>query len=142
MRTFIYPAKLESDMEEGGYVVTFRDVPVAVTQGQTLEEAAANAADALSEAIAGHILDEEPIPEPSAPLEGELPVALPLQMALKTALYIAIKEKGLSKRALAKLLDVDEKEARRILDPHHGTRLPVIEKALTTMGRKIEVGIL
>lgn len=139
MRHFTCPATLTPDIEEGGYLVTFRDLPMAITQGETKAQALENAADALAEAIASFIDDEETVPEPSAPREGEHPVPLPLQMSLKAALYLAAKEKRLSKRSLARLLNVDEKEARRILDPHHGTRLPVIERALHALGKKFEV---
>jgi antitoxin HicB len=46
-----YAATLTPDEEDGGYVVTFRDVPEAITQGDTLEEALHNAADVLTVAL-------------------------------------------------------------------------------------------
>lgn len=48
---YIYPVILTQDPNEGGYVVTCRDIPAAITQGNTIEEALAEAADALDEAI-------------------------------------------------------------------------------------------
>ena len=36
MRHFTYPAKLTRDRKDGGFVVTFRDVPEAITQGNAL----------------------------------------------------------------------------------------------------------
>jgi hypothetical protein len=47
MRQFTYAVKLTSDKENGGYVVTCRDLPEAVTQGETIEEAITEAADCL-----------------------------------------------------------------------------------------------
>ncbi len=44
-----YPAKLERDGE--GYVVTFRDIPEAITAGATKEEAWVMAEDALLNAM-------------------------------------------------------------------------------------------
>ena len=41
-----FPALFEPD-PGGGFTVTFRDVPEAITQGDTIEEARAAAADAL-----------------------------------------------------------------------------------------------
>jgi antitoxin HicB len=35
---FAYPVTLKSDEFEGGYIVTFRDLPEAITQGNSLEE--------------------------------------------------------------------------------------------------------
>jgi len=43
-----YAAKLTPGLpEEGGYTVTFRDVPEAITEGETLEDALKYAAEAL-----------------------------------------------------------------------------------------------
>lgn len=36
---------------------------------------------------------------------------------------------------------LDEKEARRILDPHHPTKLPRIEAALAVLGRHVELSL-
>jgi len=36
-------------------------------------------------------------------------------------------------------MKLDEKEARRILDPHHPTKLPRLEEALSVLGRHVEL---
>jgi antitoxin HicB len=38
MREFLYPARYSPDKKDGGYVVTFRDIPEAITQGETTDE--------------------------------------------------------------------------------------------------------
>jgi antitoxin HicB len=45
-------------------------------------------------------------------------------MALKAAVYLAVRDAGISNSQLARQLKLDEKEARRILDPHHPTKAP------------------
>lgn len=140
MRSFTYPAMLTPD-EEGGFVVTFRDLPEAITQGDTLDEALMEAADCLEEAIAGRIVDGMDIPVPSSKGTDELLVAVPVQMAMKAALYLAMRERKMSKSALARRLEVDEKVARRLLDPHHGTRLPLMNRALTLLGQRAELRV-
>lgn len=40
--------KLTPDKDDGGYVVTCRDLPEAITQGDTREEALSEAADCLA----------------------------------------------------------------------------------------------
>ena len=55
MRQFTYTVKLTPDKDDGGYVVTCRDLPEALTQGETREEALAEAADRLEEVIAACI---------------------------------------------------------------------------------------
>ena len=68
---YIYPVILTEDTDDGGYVVTCRDLPEALTQGDTIEEALESTADALDEALCGCINHGRDIPEPSAKQAGE-----------------------------------------------------------------------
>jgi antitoxin HicB len=141
MTRFVFPALLTADEQNGGFVVTFRDLPEAITQGDNPEEALKEAADCLEEAIAARIDDKQNIPQPS-PLENqEYLVAVPLQTALKAALYLAMNEKGITKVQLASTLKIHEREVRRILDPRHPTKLPTIERTLAALGQRIELQI-
>ena len=45
MQNFIYPALFIPDEEEGGFVITFRDLPEAITQGESVEEGLIEAID-------------------------------------------------------------------------------------------------
>ena len=115
-RHIAYPAEL-TPAPEGGFVVTFPDVQEAITQGDDLEGALYQAADCLDEAIAGRMLREEDIPRPSRPSKGQYLVALPAQMAARAALYLALREAGISQSELARRLGCDVREVRRLLDP-------------------------
>jgi len=141
MRQFTYAVKLTPDKDDGGYVVTCRDLPEAITQGDTTEEALAEAADCLEEAIAARIDDGRDIPSPSAAKRSERSVSVPPSMALKAAVYLAVREAGISNSEFARRMRLDEKEARRILDPHHPTKLPRIEEALSVLGRHVELSL-
>lgn len=44
---FMYPAQFEYDQEDGGYCVTFPDLPGCITQGDTKEEAMLRAQEAM-----------------------------------------------------------------------------------------------
>lgn len=46
-----FPVTLKHDMAGGGFVVTFRDIPEAITQGETVEEALQMAREALETAM-------------------------------------------------------------------------------------------
>ena len=50
---------------DGGFTVTFRDVPEAVTEGDSREEAVLRAEDALESALAMYIAAKEPSPRAS-----------------------------------------------------------------------------
>lgn len=137
MNRFVYPANLTPD-EDGGYVVTFPDT-FGATQGETIEEALHEAADCLEEIIAAYISDNEPIPEPSPQQRGQYLVALPARMAAKAALYLAMREQALSKSELARRLNCDEREVRRMLDPRYATKIDRIEAALAVLGKRLVV---
>jgi len=141
MLRFVYPAKLTADRKDGGYTVTFRDVPEAITQGDDVPEALSEAEGALQAAIEGRIEDELDIPKPSSAKRGEEPVATPITTALKAAVYIALRDEGVSKSELARRMNIDEKEARRLLDPKHQSKVAALERALTALGRRARVEI-
>lgn len=122
-------------------MVTFEDIPEAITQGDTTAEALAQAADALEEAIAGRIRRGDPIPEPS-PAEDHHRVLVPAQTAAKAALYLALRETGTSRSELASRLGCDEKEVRRLLDPRHPSKLPRIQRALAALGKGLAVTLV
>jgi len=140
MRNFTYPATLKPDRTGGGFTITFRDLPEAVTQGEDVGDAVAQAGDCIEEAIAGRIRLEEPIPEPSRTRKGEYPIPVPALMAAKAAMFLALKETGLTRVQLAKRLKCDEKEVRRMLDPRHKSRIDRIEAALEALGKQLIVG--
>ncbi len=141
MQSFVYPVKLTADKEDGGFVVTFRDLPEAISQGENIKDALSEAVDCLEEAIANRIVMDLSIPIPSNCKKGEYLIFLPVQMSAKAALYLTMKEIDVSKVELARRLQCDEKEIRRLLDPRHPSKLPRIEAALAIIGRQLVVGL-
>jgi predicted RNase H-like HicB family nuclease len=69
------PAALSPD-PDGGFTVTFRDVPEAITEGDRREEALLRAEDALESALAMCIAAKEPLPASSDPKANEEMVPL------------------------------------------------------------------
>lgn len=139
MQRFTYPIILTTDDDDGGYVVTCRDVPEVVTQGATFEEAISEAEGALEAAIEMRIEDGLDIPLPTAKKRGESFASLPITSAMKAALYIELRNQDVKKTDLARMLGMDEKEARRMLDPKHGTKVPALERALHILGKRVSL---
>ena len=138
---FSFPASLTPDLDDGGYVVAFRDLPEAITQGNSIESALQEAVDCIEEAIAAKIDDHLDIPKPSDLLESEYLVTVPMQTALKAAVTLALSESKMNKVQLANALEVDEIEVRRILDPRHGTKLATLERTLQVLGKKAVLSV-
>ena len=142
MQSFIYPATLTADKEDGDFVVTFVDLPEAITtQEENVEDALSEAADCLDEAIANRIASDLPIPDSSQAKKGEYAILLPVQLSAKAALYLAIRDAKITKVELARRMNCDEKEVRRLLNPKHPSKLPRIEQALATLGKQLVVGL-
>lgn len=140
MISFTYPAKIKQD-EGGFFLVSFRDIPFAVTDSTTLEGALEGAADCLSEALASCIEDNEVIPLPSAALPGEYMISPAALIAAKAALYLTAREQGITKSALAGRIGVSEAVGRRLLDPRYQTKLVKIDEALHVMGKQMVIGL-
>src|ERR687888_133074 len=131
MDQFVYPATLTPDVQDGGFVITFVDVPEALQQ----------AADCLEEAIAGRIRRRDDIPKPSPVQTGQYAVAVPAQTAAKAALYVALRQMQLTQVELAARLQCNEKEVRRLLDPRHASKLSRLEAALALLGQQLVIGV-
>lgn len=134
-----YPVTLTRDAE-GGFTVTFPDFPEGISQGETEEEALAEARDCLDEVLASRVNSQEPVPHPSR--ISKLSVEPTAQIAAKVALYDAFVESGINRAAFARRLSIAETEVRRMLDPHHPTKLPRIEDALLALGKKLRIEII
>ena len=135
---FHYPARLQA-APSGEIIVSFRDFPECLTFGTDQTVVLIEAPDALEEAIAGRIDDDEPIPTPSRRRSGEHLIAVPPDMAAKAAFVVALRQSGLSRNAFAQRLGVDEKVVRRMLDPRHHTAANRIHKALRVLGQGLIV---
>jgi antitoxin HicB len=140
MNRFEYPVKV-SRAPEGGVVVTCRDLPQLVTQGNDLNGGLSEAADAMDELFAAYMVGGLEFPFPTKARGGEYLACPPAETMAKAALYVAMKEAGISKSQLAERLGVDEKEVRRMLDPHYGSKLPRIAQAISLLGRRLVIGL-
>ena len=139
---FTFPVVLTPDKKAGGFVVTCRDVPELVTQGETIEDAVNQAEGALEAAIEMRIEDGMSIPVPSAKKRGERLACVPVGTAMMAALYVSMRKQNVSKAELARRLGLDEKEARRMLDPRHETKVPTLERALHALGKRVELVVV
>ncbi len=124
---FVYPATVKPD-DDNRFLVTFPDVQGAVTDGASREEALNEAADCLAEAISATMYANEDLPLPSPQKRGQILIALPAPLVCKALLYSALREQKHTNTWLAKQLDANEKEVRRILNPYHATKLPRVNE--------------
>ncbi|MCH8080102.1 MAG: type II toxin-antitoxin system HicB family antitoxin [Proteobacteria bacterium] len=140
MHDFSYPVQVRKD-KGGRYLVRFPDIPFAITDGATRDEALEEAVDCLEEALAELIINSEEIPVPSPIKRVTTSVAPPAKMAIKVALYITMREQQSTKSALARRLKIDVREVRRMCDPYYGSKLPRMEEAIKSLGAEIVISL-
>jgi antitoxin HicB len=140
MERFEYPVLLKA-AKEGGFIVTCRDLPQLITQGENKADALKQAADAMDEVFATYMLEGLIFPTASKARREEYSVAPPAETMAKAALYMAMSEAGITKVQLAKQLGIDEKEVRRLLDPHYASKLPRIAQAIQLLGKRLVIGL-
>lgn len=129
-----YPATFIQ--EDGGYTVTFRDIPEAITQGDSYEEAALMAQDALATAMEFYFEDNRPVPLPSQPLDGEVIVELPLSVWSKVLLLNEMLSQHVSQAELAKRLGVKPQQVTRIVNLEHTTKIDTLVEAFKALGKR------
>ena len=135
---YVYPCSLVPDYEEGkGFVVAFTDVPEAITGAKSAAESLILAEDALIAALSMYVQCGEDIPIPSPAADGQRLVALPPIPAAKLALYIAMREQGISEAALGERLGIDVDAVRKLINPDRYTHITRIMEALRVVGRSL-----
>lgn len=95
----------------------------------------------MDEVFATYMIEGIDFPESSKARRRERLITPPAGTEAKAALHRAMREAGISKTQLAKRLDVDEKEVRRLLDPHCGSKLPRIAEAISLLGQRLVIGL-
>ena len=133
-----YAANLDRD-EDGGFVVTFPDFGVGVTQCETREEALTQATDLLETMVADYMAENWDLPDPSPPTAGRPLVGLALLVAAKAELYRAMRKAGLDKTELARRVGISPQRTPWLFDIHQASRLDQIGAAMRALGRRLVV---
>lgn len=134
-----YPARLEK--EGAAYVVSFRDIPEALTSGRSRKEALHMAADALVTAMDFYFEDRREVPMPSKPRKGEVAIELSASVAAKVLLLNAMLSERVTPATLARKLRTTPQTVTRIVDLHHATKIDTIAEALKVLDKKLVLSI-
>lgn len=136
----LYPAKLAP--EDGGFVVTFRDIPEAITQGDTREEAIAMAADALATAMEFYFEDGKQVPLPSSARRDEVGISLPTGYSAKVLLLNQMLAQKVTPAELARKLGTSPQVVNRLVNLSHATKVDAIAEALSALGKRLELSVV
>ena len=137
---FNYPVILTPD--EGTVLVTFPDVPEAITFGADEDEALLHAVDALETGLSFYVDSRKALPAVSQPAPGQKTVRPSALECAKLGVYQAMTEQGIKKAELARRLGWHMPQVDRLFDLRHASKLDQIEAAATVLGRHIEVTVV
>jgi antitoxin HicB len=132
-----YPVNLEKD---GKFIlVTFPDIPEAVTQGEDRVEALQAAKDVLETAMDIYFEERRPVPEPSKAKRGQAVVELSASTSAKVLLLNEMLRQKVRPAELARRIGTTPQEVNRLTDIRHTSRIDGIAAALKALGKTLEM---
>jgi antitoxin HicB len=118
-------------------LVTFPDIPEAITQGDNRAHALEMAAEALEIAMDFYFEDRRPVPAPSKPKPGQAIVELPPSVAAKVLLLNEMLRQKVRPAELARRMGTTPQEVNRITNIRHATRIDRVDTALRALGKRL-----
>lgn len=134
-----YPATFKLDLNSHTYIVCFRDIPEALTQAYSLEEAKVMAKDALIVSMEFYFEDHRPVPLPSKLQASDYGIRLPVSIWAKVLLLNTMLEQKITQAELARRLGKSRQEMQRIFNLHHTTKIDTIAEALLSLGKTLNI---
>ena len=136
---FDYPVTLTPD--DGSVLVTFADVPEAITFGADEQEALMQAVDALESGLSFYVDARQPLPLPSKPKRGQKTVRPSAMECAKLGVYQAMTDQGIRKAELARRLGWHMPQVDRLFDLRHASKFEQIETAAAVLGKRLVLSV-
>ena len=139
---FNYPVTLTHDAADGGFVVTFADIPEAISQGETEAEAMKAAYAALETALDFYFDDKRAVPAPSKAAAGQAVIGLSASLSAKVLLLNEMIYQNIRPAELARRLGTRPQDVNRLTNLRHTTRIDSIAAALQAMGKQMDIRVI
>ncbi len=134
-----YAAVLEAQ-PEGGFTVTFPDIPEAITEGDTREEALFHAADVLTLCLDERIESGDALPAAKSVKGGvwvEPAAAIQAAMAVRTSR----QAQGRTLAELARSLGTSWAAAQKLESPRANPTIKQLERTAAALGKRLVLSI-
>jgi len=136
---FDYPVILTQD--EGTILVSFPDIPEAITFGKNESEALEKAIEALETGLSFYVDARKPLPKPSKPKRSQKLISPSALESAKLGIYQAMMDQGIKKAELARRLGWHMPQIDRLFDLKHSSKFDQIESAANALGCHIEITV-
>jgi antitoxin HicB len=132
-----YPVNLKRDGRF--WLVTFPDIPEAITQGRDEDEAMRAASDALETALDFYFEEGRVVPEPSRVNRDGRFIELPASLAAKVLLLNEMLLQKVRPAELARRLNTTPQEVNRLINLRHTSKIDGIANALRALGKSLDM---
>lgn len=121
------------------WLVTFPDIPEAITQGRTVSEARKAARDVLESALDFYCEESRAVPGPSRIKTGQHFVELPASLTAKVLLLNEMVRQKVRPAELARRLQTTPQEVNRLTNLHHISKIDRVAEAMKALGKTLEI---
>jgi antitoxin HicB len=132
-----YPFKVKPDGKF--FLVTFPDIPEAITQGESMEQMFAVVQDALETALEFYFEGSRAVPEPSPIKRGGHFVELPPSLSAKVLLLNEMIHQHVRPAELARRLGTTPQAVNRLTNLRHASKIDGIAGAMKALGKTLEI---
>jgi antitoxin HicB len=136
---FDYPVTLTTDGDT--ILVTFADVPEAISFGADEPEALRHAVDALETGLSFYVDSRKPLPQPGKVKRGQKTVRPSALECAKLGVYQAMTDQGIRKAELARRLGWHTPQVDRLFDLKHASKFEQIESAAAVLGKRLVLSV-
>lgn len=135
--TAIRYAAVFAPQAEGGYTVTFPDLPEAITEGDDRDSALFNAQEALTLCLEQRMADGEAISEASQDVAGGLWVDPTASVQAALLIQRTRQAQGKTLADMARALHTSWPAAQRLEQPRGNPTLRQLERAAAALGKRL-----
>ncbi|CAI8162405.1 MAG: Antitoxin HicB [Pseudidiomarina mangrovi] len=132
--------------QDDGILISFPDIPEALSSADSEYQAREMAYDALISALEFYFEDYKRIPNPTSTTSPtgsatDNYVELPPALTAKVMLLNTLAESQVSYAELARRLGKKPQEVQRMIDLRHATKIDTIAAALETLGYQLQLSL-
>ncbi|HSW92897.1 MAG TPA: type II toxin-antitoxin system HicB family antitoxin [Gammaproteobacteria bacterium] len=135
----LYPASINYNESDKRYTVSFLDLPEAITEGETMEEALFNASEVLTLTLEGRVDEGMDIPQPSASVDDSYLIS-PNARA-QAALLMRWAKGDHTTSEIARTLNTSWPAIARLEDLHHWPNLKQLERVAAALGQRLVISL-
>lgn len=137
----LYPAEITFDKSDNRYLVKFIDIPEAITEGESEEEALFNASEALTLAIEGRMEEGIEVPQPSKCREQQKIISPSVRAQASLLIRWAKLSGDHTTSEIARSLNTSWPAVSRLEDPKHWPSLRQLEKIAHVLGQQLIISM-